>query len=642
MHRLLFNAALLFGALLFQNTSYAQSVQSPGAIPAPVIATEDMLEEAAPSMTYNDVDAFVSGIIGEAIANHQIGGAVVTLSKGKETLLAKGFGQARLTPPTHVDGDRHLFRLASISKTFTWIALFQLVERGLIAFDDPINTHLPPDLQIPDQGFKNPIRITHLMAHESGFEDLALGHIFFQKGDDVPTLHEYLSLHRPDRVREPGQIPNYSNYGVALAGAIIAEKSGLPFEAYVEEYIFTPLGMDNSSFREPFTDGRLSALPPSDEGNFAKGLSWKNGYWEERPFLHINHVAPAAAFSSTAADMDRYMRALLSFENGGAEILSRRFWDQLPSGLTSGFFSYDFGTLKGFGHDGSAIAFRSRLFIDRENDLGIFISVNSATGQNLIRNFPYLIQQRYFAAPKAVGNAKSANDLDGFYRTTRRPYSGFEKALISLNGTLKITTENNTLHAISLDQNSVFTALSPTQFHNPNSGDIWTLNRDDEGQIIQVTTAYQTTVFEKLSGFQHPILLILSWAGAFILSAFLLVRYFSRSHADIGEPLLPSLFSKINAALWSAFTLYTLSHLGLIALSGQEIIFDYPGPGIYINLILGLFLTFSLTVGLLSLLYSIYQKQLTISEVAKYSAVNLYWLFALYPLWEIGLISLTP
>ena len=117
-------------------------------------------------------------------------------------------------------------------------------------------------------------------------------------------LRQFLVENQPRRIYRPGQVPAYSNYGVGLGGYVVQRVSGQPFEQYVAEHIFQPLGMKRSSFDEPLSKD-LSAFV-------------SDGYKEstEAPAIgfEIFNPAPAGGVSSTAADMGRFAQALL---NGG-------------------------------------------------------------------------------------------------------------------------------------------------------------------------------------------------------------------------------------------------------------------------------------------------------------------------------------
>lgn len=187
-----------------------------------------------------------------------------------------------------VDPERSLFRIGSASKTFTWTVIMQLVEEGRLSLDYPVNDHLPPALQVPDQGYDEPIRVRHLMTHSPGFEDTALGHLFVRDPGAVLSLEEYLARYRPARVRPPGVVTAYSNYGVSLAGAKVSAVAGVPFEAYVERRILEPLGMDHTTFREPLgEDAEARRLPaPMRKDLRATVLAvlglvpvWRHGSW---------------------------------------------------------------------------------------------------------------------------------------------------------------------------------------------------------------------------------------------------------------------------------------------------------------------------------------------------------------------------
>src|SRR5690606_31472636 len=98
-------------------------------------------------------------------------------------------------------------------------------------------------------GFNKPITLRHLMTHTAGFEDRALGQLFERDYERVRPLPVYLRQERPGRVREPGALPAYSNYGAALAGAALANVTGKTFEALAEERILYPLGLVRTTFR---------------------------------------------------------------------------------------------------------------------------------------------------------------------------------------------------------------------------------------------------------------------------------------------------------------------------------------------------------------------------------------------------------
>src|SRR5215472_425157 len=136
------------------------------------------------------VEAFTDGLVLSAMRSGHVAGVGVAIVDRSGIVLTKGYGMA--APGRAADADT-LFRVGSISKTGTWIALMQLVQQGKLSLDDPINTHLPADLQIPDDGFKEPIRVRNLMSHNAGFEDSLFGQLFVFDDNKLLSQEAYLS-----------------------------------------------------------------------------------------------------------------------------------------------------------------------------------------------------------------------------------------------------------------------------------------------------------------------------------------------------------------------------------------------------------------------------------------------------------------
>ena len=203
-----------------------------------------------------------------------------------------------------VEPDTTMFRVGSVSKLFTWTAIMQLVEQGKLDLHTDINQYL--DFEIPAElavGTKDtkprPITLLDLMTHTPGFEDYPSS-IFRLKDVEMPPLDQYVREFRPERVFPAGEVMAYSNYGTALAGYIVELVSGMPYSQYVEEYIFKPLEMDDSSFQQP--------LPDDLSPNLAQAYRSIDGEFIEGKFEFMPNAA--GGMSSTAKDMAKFMQAL--------------------------------------------------------------------------------------------------------------------------------------------------------------------------------------------------------------------------------------------------------------------------------------------------------------------------------------------
>ncbi len=434
-----------------------------------------------------------------------IAGVQVAVVNAASVLYAKGYGVAALTPVREMNADT-LVRVGSISKTVVWIAIMQLVEQHRIELTDPINRYLPPRLQIPDEGFSEPIRITHLMNHTAGFEETILGHMEVVDPRFELPVATYLARYRPRRVRPPGKIAVYSNYGTALAGMIVAQVSKLPWDEYAEEKVLRPLQMRSATFRENLPPELATArgLPQSMDSAAAAQLSdgfvWKEGRLTPAPPEYITHFAPAGALAASANDMSLYMQAFLDpkrFADAGVltersvQALLQQSFSNAPGFGTihHGLFQYPFpGGHLAIGHDGDTRYQHSILLIVPTMNLGIFVGENSDGGLSLIERLPYLIgmylqgQSQPASVPRPP--ARSHPDVSGTYLTLRRPYHRTERAFLDLVTTSVQEAANGDLLVSGLTPDiERFAPQSDGTFHEIAGPDRIAF-RQDAGQLL--------------------------------------------------------------------------------------------------------------------------------------------------------------
>ncbi len=446
--------ALLFVAMCASIPALAQSPQSAVAPkPASATASEKPMAANPPSAPHAleraDLEPFFDGIIPLQLERSDVAGATVLVMKNGKDLLRKGYGFSDVSKKKPVDPETTMFRLASISKLFTWISVMQLGEQGKLDIDADVNKYL--DFQIAP-AFGKPITLRNLMTHTGGFEE-EIRDILLTDPKKATPLREFLMGNQPRRIFPPGEVPAYSNYGVGLAGYIVQRTSGEPFEQYVAEHIFQPLGMKHSSFYQPLAE---------DLSSFAS-----NGYQNntEKPAVGFEMFSPAPAggVSSTAPDMGRFAQALL---NGGAweghRILKTEtlnaMWtkqfgtsDALPA-MCMGFYQTWRNGLHFIGHDGDLIAFHSMFLLEPQEKLVIFISYNSAGSANKTRTeILTAFADRYYPYPQTPEFQKLPLDelkaIAGTYQATRRSEStklslgnliGQGEATLDKDGVLKV------------------------------------------------------------------------------------------------------------------------------------------------------------------------------------------------------------
>jgi len=382
------------------------------------------------------VEAFFDGLLAGQLQAYSVAGAAVSVVREGKVVLAKGYGLADGELRTPVRADTTLFRMASISKLFTWTAVMQQVEQGRLDLQRDINFYLKP-FRIPDT-FPRPITLENLMTHTAGFEDLVMG-IGVLRSDDVLSLEEYIKTCLPRRVRPPGLVTAYSNYSTALAGYIVQKVVGRPFEEYIEEAIFKPLGMERSSFRQP---------PPGPLGrDVSPGHIFREGLFLPQGFEFINGLAPAGALSSTVADMARFMIAHLE---GGAygharvlgqettRTMHQRLFANDPrvNGNAHGFWERGANGLRLIGHGGDTWYFHSQLVLIPEERTGLLVVYNTQTAASPARD--ELVQaflDEFYPVPRPAppqsrpSNPGSLKKYVGWYGLSRAASSTLEKAL---------------------------------------------------------------------------------------------------------------------------------------------------------------------------------------------------------------------
>src|SRR5918997_375789 len=218
-----------------------------------------------------EMEAFLNEELSREMEKHHIAGAAVSVVKDGELFFAKGYGSADLENNIPVDPEQTIFPIGSVTKLFTWTAVMQLAEQGKLDLDADIDKYL--DFRIPDT-YPQPITLENLMTHTAGFEDRRFEQLALDADDQVPT-REWLISHMPARIRPPGDVAAYSNYGTALAGDIVARVSGEPYEQYIQEHILNPLDMVHTTARSP--------MPAELREDASVGYTYEDGAFKVFP-----------------------------------------------------------------------------------------------------------------------------------------------------------------------------------------------------------------------------------------------------------------------------------------------------------------------------------------------------------------------
>ncbi len=414
-------------ALAFCLAAPTAAVAAVPAAPVPAETAAPQSPNGGRALVKTDVDAWLDGLMPYALQRGDVAGAVVVVVKDGQVLTQRGFGYSDVEKRAPVDPEKTLFRPGSVSKLFTWTAVMQQVQEGKLDLDADVNTYL--DFKIPAYEGK-PITLRNIMTHTPGFEE-ALRGLISDEQKTSESLGAVLKRWTPNRIYAPGTTPAYSNYATGLAGYIVERVSGIPFDDYIEQRIFAPLGMTQSTFRQPLP----TALAPF------MSKSYRSSAGPAFPF-EIVEPSPAGSLSASGADMAKFMNAHLA--NGGpllspetAKVMHTSFLDMIPplNRMALGFYEQNQNGYQIIAHNGGTQRFFSYLWLLIDQNVGVYISLNSAGKDGapsaiqtaLINGF----MDRYFPGTPNDGtvDAKTAAEharlMAGHYITSRRADSTF-------------------------------------------------------------------------------------------------------------------------------------------------------------------------------------------------------------------------
>jgi CubicO group peptidase (beta-lactamase class C family) len=466
---------------------------------APASAAPSNEAIAMPTYTLGDpqeLEKFMDSAMKSQLSEQNIAGAVVVVVQDDQVLLAKGYGYADVEKQIPVDAVQTMFRAGSVTKLFTWTAVMQLAEQGKLDLQADVNTYLTK-FQVPDT-YPQPITMLDLMSHTAGF-----GEISWRLGqtplEELTSLEEFLQEYMPERIYPPGKLLAYSNYGTSLAGYIVEQVSGEPYEQYVETHILQPLGMAHSTMHQP--------LPREMVPDMAQGYLFINGAYQPLP-LERFYNTPASALVASGVDMGKFMLAHLK-DGGydGARILqpetarlmhtqSYTFDPTLP-GWAHGFEEQIVNGWRLIGHGGDVAGFRTLLRLIPEEKVGLYVAFNSANVGDARETLLQMFMDRYFPAPQSEGdpagneNASLTGNIPldhytGFYTDSSVSYQDPRK-IWAWSSMLWIRPgPNNTLqktYLLGLSVEGTWVPVQPMVFQYADTGALVIFKADEQGQV---------------------------------------------------------------------------------------------------------------------------------------------------------------
>lgn len=394
-------------------------------------------------------------------------GAAVLVEKDGEILLRKGYGLANLELEVPIRPEM-VFRVGSVTKQFTAIAILELVEQGKLALDDDITKYLPG---FPTHGQK--VTIEHLLTHTSGiksYTDLETWRKVMREDRSVPQMIDLFKDEAPDFA--PGEKWLYDNSGYFLLGAILEKVTGQPYADWMAAHLFTPLGLTHTTYGAdaPILPGRV------------EGYEGPPGHHRNAAYISMTQPYAAGALVSSVDDLARWARALDAGTLVRKDLLERmstpyRLKSGKPTGYGYGLAAWSYEGHRVLEHGGGINGFAAELLRLPDDHLIVVILSNNPEhrpGPNLLAaRIAALLIGKPLDERKAVSVAPAVLDrYVGVYR-------------IDATSTRVVTREGGHLYTQRLPGGSRNEALpaTPTDFFYKDDLDRLRFTTDPAGRV---------------------------------------------------------------------------------------------------------------------------------------------------------------
>ena len=343
-----------------------------------------------------DVGSWIEHNIPLYMERARMPGFSIAVVKDGETIYAEGFGLRDTKKVLPATSDT-LYGIGSITKSFVAIGIMQLVEAGEIRLDDPVSKYIPFEVGLPD----DPIRIHHLLTHSPGIPSLATSTVAISRGLGLDTgvplgsaadFYRLVNGSQDEIVAKPGERFFYHNAAWRMLGAIIQEKSGLPFHQYIKEKVIDPLGMDRTTLSlTAFNADPDHILPHLRMGDTVEASRFPYPNPDDNP--EFSFITAAGGIVSSVNEMTRYLNAQIEEgDTGSGRVASEASFEKMqqlhirrPDGYYGEYgYGYGLGVTPSFfdhkmvGHGGSIAVSTAYMAFIPNLKIGVVMMGNSS------------------------------------------------------------------------------------------------------------------------------------------------------------------------------------------------------------------------------------------------------------------------
>ena len=322
----------------------------------------------------------LGGSITDKLDENNITQASVAVIKNGEINWSKSYG----------DADQNtLFQCASIGKAIAAIAALQLVEKNYISLDEPVNNKLKRyKIEDNENTLKQQVTLRHLLSHTAGLTD-GYGFLGYEPEEQIPTLIQILNNEKPAKGKKslaiktiPGTVEKYSGAGYVIIQLLIEDLTGLSFDKYVEQNIFIPANMKNTTYSDtPDISLNLKVAEGRNKSGSLKGKKY-NVYPEKA----------AAGPWTTARDLALLIIELQkAYEGTSDTLLSKQTAETMLSKQINhkglGVNLKGFENIEAFWHAGQNLGYTALMYGTLQSKSGAVVMLNSDNGDRLMQAF---------------------------------------------------------------------------------------------------------------------------------------------------------------------------------------------------------------------------------------------------------------
>lgn len=397
------------------------------AIAVPAHADEKQVENTPSRIPLSKLEETIDAYVA-SYEKYTAAVSVVAIKDG-ETIVNKAYGYANIENQQKADTST-VFEWASISKLLVYTSVMQLVEQGKLDLETNIQEYLPEGF-FKKLKYDEPITLMNLMHHNAGWEDQTVTEVYYYAENENVDLGETLRKNEPKQIYKPNSIVGYSNYGVGLAGYIVEEISGQPFYEYVNQHIFEPLHMNDTSIHPT----------GQDHPDLVQRRNEIEGYTKDLKLIPQNRgyvtFYPAGAAIGTAEDLGKFLAALMPVDDSNVLFKNRDMLNEMLStslyyeGTSTPRFAHGFVEMEYWVptlmHEGNLKAFSSKVVFDPASKFGVVVMTN----QSFEEVYGYGLIKEIFG--DNVNSNRVTSEGGGYFQSARRAASRFTNLFTALD-----------------------------------------------------------------------------------------------------------------------------------------------------------------------------------------------------------------